>query len=265
MKPRLKPTAVPPVDHEPEGAHPAKQARSRELRDKALACARERVLQGRYASTSMADIAREVGCSVGALYFRFQDKDALFTSVVDVAMTQEIEAQQAQVAAGRYAGLSLRDTVDRCVRDYVAFVQRNDSVIRALYQRASSEPGYWGIVRTAAVKMVRVWTAAVAQAAGRPDDKAYLRQVGTAFWFVSGSLVHSVLVIGEPVRPLSTREQVFWLNEMVLHFIGLTVPPALQPAVGRRRKAADEASAARRSATSTTSRTRTRRPAKAAA
>lgn len=213
--------------HEPEGAHPAKQERSRALRDKALACARELVLEGRYASTSMSDIAKAVGCSVGALYFRFHDKEALFASVVEVAMTQEVEALLAQVTQGRYAGLPLRDTVDRCVQDYVAFVQRNESMIRALYQRASDEPGYWSIVRVAAFKMVEVWIAAVAEAAGRTGDRAFMRQAGTAFWFVSSSLVHSALMIDQPVRPLSAREQVFWLNEMVMHFIGLDVPPSL--------------------------------------
>ncbi len=213
--------------HEPEGAHPAKQERSRALRDKALACARDLVLSSRFASTTMSDIAKAVGCSVGALYFRFRDKEALFASVVEVAMAKEVEALQAQVEQGRYVGLPLRDTVDQCVQDYVAFVQRNESMIRALYQRSTAEPGYWSIVRVAAFKMVQVWIAAVAQAAGRAGDRTFMRQAGTAFWFVSSSLVHSALMIDQPVRPLSTREQLFWLNEMVMHFIGLDVPASL--------------------------------------
>ena len=61
MNTRLKSPPEPASDHEPEGAHPVKQERSRVLRDKALGCARELVLEGRYSSTSMADIARAVG------------------------------------------------------------------------------------------------------------------------------------------------------------------------------------------------------------
>jgi AcrR family transcriptional regulator len=228
MNARTQASGESPPDHEPEGAHPAKQARSRELRDKAMACARELVLQGRYASTSMADIAREVGCSVGALYFRFHDKDGLFASVVEVAMAQELETLQGLANEGRYQGLSLPATVDRCVRDFVAFVQRNDNMLRVVYLRATEAPGYWNIVRLAAFKMVQVWIAAVARAAGRAGDKGFERQAGAAFWFVSSSLVYSVLIIDKPVRPLSTREQVFWLNEMVMHFIGVTVPDSLQ-------------------------------------
>jgi len=201
MKTRRKPlTAIPP-DLDLEGAHPVKQERSRQLRDKALAFGRQLVEQGRFASTSMADISSAVGCSVGALYFRFRDKEALFASVVEVAMARELEQLAVQVAAGRYHGRSLHDTVTLCVQDYVAFVQKNDSMIRALYQRATEEPGYWGIVREAAYRMTATWIDAVARAADRAGDRAFMRQAGIAFQFVSSALVYSVL-IDRPVRPL---------------------------------------------------------------
>lgn len=234
MTKRTKNLSVIDPDHKPEGAHPVKQERSRILRHKVLEFAQSLVIQGRFTTTSMADIARAAGCSVGALYFRFHDKDALFASVVEVAMTQEVEKLQVQVDAGRYKDLSLRDTVDRCVQDYMDFVQRNELMIRALYRRSSDEPGYWGLVRMAAFRMVQIWIGAVALAADRPNDRAFMRQVGTAFWFVSSSLVYAVLVIDQPVRPLSTREQHFWLNQMVMHFIGLDLPePMHQSAVMR--------------------------------
>lgn len=234
MKTALAPVAAP--EHDPEGAHPVKQERSRVLRDKAMAYTRECVLEGRFATTSMAEVARAVGCSVGALYFRFHDKEALFASVVEVAMAQEIEALQVKVDGGRYQGLNLRETVDFCVRDYMDFVMRNERMIQAIYQRASDEPGYWSIVRVAAFSMVQIWIAAVAQAAGRAGDRAFMRQAGTAFWFVSSSLVYTVLVIDQPVRPLSGREQQFWLNEMVMHFISLDVPEALRQSAVMRPK-----------------------------
>ncbi len=222
------PAPVAAAEHDPEGAHPVKQERSRLLRDKAMAFTRERVLEGRFSTTSMAEIARAVGCSVGALYFRFHDKEALFASVVEVAMAQEIESLQERVDDGLYQGLSLRATVDACVHDYMAFVSRNERMIQAIYQRAGEEPGYWSIVRVAAFSMVQIWIAAVARAADRAGDRAFMRQAGTAFWFVSSSLVYNVLVIDQPVRPLSAREQQFWLNEMVMHFISLDVPEGLR-------------------------------------
>jgi AcrR family transcriptional regulator len=228
MKPVRRNTANDiPTGLDPEGAHPVKQERSRQLRDKALLHVRDLVREGRFTSTTMADIARAIGCSAGALYFRFRDKEALFASVVEVAMAQEAEAIAADAAGGRYAGLSLEDTVTRCVEDYLAFVQRNDRMIRALHQRSSEDPAAWGVVRLAANKMVALWIRAVAEAAGHAGDRPYMRQTGIAFQFVSSALVHSVL-LDSLVRPLGTREMVFWLREMVLHFIRVEVPATLR-------------------------------------
>ena len=81
----------PPKPLVPGGAHPVKQERSRVLRDKLIASGRALIETGGFANTSMADIAREAGCSVGALYFRFHDKKGLFDSVVEVAMHQATE------------------------------------------------------------------------------------------------------------------------------------------------------------------------------
>jgi AcrR family transcriptional regulator len=215
--------------HGPEGALPVKQERSRQLRDKALAHTRELVDQGRFSSTSMAQIAAAVGCSVGALYFRFRDKEALIASVVEVAMAQELQAQAAQVAAGRYRGLPLRETVDRCVQDYAGFVHKNEGLIRSLYQRLQVEPRHWAIVRQTAYRMVQGWIEAVSQAAERPGDREFIGQVGIAFQFVSSTLVFQVLN-DKPVRPLGKRTLTFWLAEMVMHFIGLEVPASLRRA-----------------------------------
>jgi AcrR family transcriptional regulator len=202
--------------------------RSRLLRDNALICARKLIQEGRYASTSMSEIARTIGCSVGALYFRFRDKEALFASVVEIVLTQEVEQLHTLAGKGRYQDLSLRKTVERCVLDYVEFIERHQSMIRSVYQSASKDPAYWGIVRVTAFKMIQIWIEAMASAARRTNDKDFLRKAGKAFWFVSSTLVYSVLIIDKPVHSLRKDEQVFWLTEMVINFIGLHVPEHLQ-------------------------------------
>ncbi|AOV05338.1 TetR/AcrR family transcriptional regulator [Delftia tsuruhatensis] len=206
----------------------AKQARSRQLRDKALVLAAELVRKGQFDATSMVELAKSAGCSVGALYFRFRDKEALFASVIEVTMRHEVEVLKVLDKAGRYQGQALNETVDRCIRDFVAFIENNDAMIRAMYLRSTVQPGYWGVVRSAVFDMVQVWIAAVAVAANRGKDSDYLRQVGIAFQFVSSTLVYSVL-IDSPVRPLGKRELVYWLNEMLLHFIALDVPTDFKP------------------------------------
>ena len=78
MKPIRRKAAIDiPPGLDSEGAHPVKQERSRQLRDKALLHVRDLVREGRFTSTTMADIARAVGCSAGALYFRFRGEGAM--------------------------------------------------------------------------------------------------------------------------------------------------------------------------------------------
>jgi AcrR family transcriptional regulator len=228
MKSSLNTSQEVKTGYAPEGAHPAKQMRSRLLRDSALIHASKLIQEGRYASTSMSEIARAIGCSVGALYFRFRDKEALFACVVEIVLTQEVEELKILDSKGRYQDLSLRKTVEQCVLDYVEFIERHQRMIRAMYQSASKEPTYWDIVRLTAFKMVQIWMKAMAHAAGAPNDKYFLRKAGKAFWFVSSTLVYSVLIIGKPVHSLHKHEQVFWLTEMVIHFIGLHIPAHLQ-------------------------------------
>lgn len=227
MNPRPKPPPPVPTGLGPEGSHPVKQERSRKLRDKVLAHAHELVEQGRYDATTMAGIAAAVGCSVGALYQRFRDKEALFASVIEIAMARELDAIRANASSGRYRDLGLRETVGRCVQDYERFLRRNASMVRTLYQRGIEQPGSWNGVRVPTFHMVQIWVESVVLAAGHGGERDFVRQVGIAFQYVGGALVHAVL-IGPLVRPLSIRETLFWLDEMVMHFIGLDVPESLR-------------------------------------
>ena len=59
-----------------KGAKPALQTRSQQTRDK-LVAALERLLRDKaFENISVAEIAREAGVSVGAVYTRFENKDA---------------------------------------------------------------------------------------------------------------------------------------------------------------------------------------------
>lgn len=229
MSTRTAPRSKIRIETPPVFALEVKQDRSRQLRDRTLAHAIKLVDSGAFDATSMAEIAQAVGCSVGALYSRFSNKEALFASVIDVAMKREVDAMSRRADKGAYSGLPLEQVVTRCVNDFIGFIQDNATMIRAMYQRGAGDTAYWKVVRVAVFDMVQVWIQAIAKAADRTEDKDYLRQAGMAFQFVSSTLVYSVL-IESPVRPLGRRELEFWLREMLLHFITLKVPTEFKPA-----------------------------------
>ncbi|MBS0273491.1 MAG: TetR/AcrR family transcriptional regulator [Proteobacteria bacterium] len=62
---------------------PATQARSRATREKLLAAAEAVFAAKGYTGAKISDIAEESGCSVGSVYFRFKDKDALFFAIAE--------------------------------------------------------------------------------------------------------------------------------------------------------------------------------------
>ena len=71
---------------------PAQQARSKATRGKLLAAAEKVFAEQGYDGAKLSDIAEEAGVSVGAVYFRFKDKDALFQAIAET-FAEEVRAR----------------------------------------------------------------------------------------------------------------------------------------------------------------------------
>jgi AcrR family transcriptional regulator len=227
LQPRSTPAAVSGQRGEfsPDHALPARQERSRELRDRLIASARALVDGGGFAGTSMAQIASAAGCSVGVLYQRFKDKDALFDSVVHLALQDALAQLHAGAMRGRYELPTLHATVQACVEDYLAFVRSHEGLVRALYQRTLLNSREWMPMRSAAYAMAQFWVDAIVRRAGREGDPDFHRRVMVAFQFVSGTLVHAVQI--QPiVVGLHDEELLRWLVEMVNGMVVVGLPAA---------------------------------------
>ncbi len=64
-------------------ALPAQQDRSRAMRGRILKAAETVFAEKGYEGARIADIAKAAKCSVGAVYFRFKNKDALFFAIAE--------------------------------------------------------------------------------------------------------------------------------------------------------------------------------------
>lgn len=200
------------------GALPTKQLRSRELRDRLIASGRSLVEAGGFAGTSMADIARAAGCSTGALYFRFRDKEALFDCVVESVMNDADAQWRRWQETGRYRGLPPERTIELCVGDSLAFMRGNAGMVRAIYQRALQDMRHLEPLRRTALAMTDVWCDAIAESAGRRGDPEFVDAVRVAFQFASAVLVHAVLA-QPPFVPLDSDAMARRLVEMVSGFV----------------------------------------------
>lgn len=197
----------------------AKQERSIQLRNRVIEQGRLLVEQGGFPGTSMAELARAAGCSVGALYYHFPDKEALFDCVVEEATSSALEAIRTRAAEGRYRLATTAEVIRAVVEDFSGFIHDNQGMIRAVYQRAMEDARYWSVVRSTGFAMGLIWSAEIMHSTGRSNDMRLRHQIRVALVQATSVLTYSALVSGAAGNQLSRAEQIHWLTLIVTQII----------------------------------------------
>src|SRR5581483_7790011 len=119
-------------------ALPASQARSRATRARLISAAEAVFAKKGFAGARLSDIAAEAGCSVGAVYFRFKDKDALFFAIIE-SFVEEARLGMAAMLAG--AGPKTREDILRLFVNAAARnFHRHKGLFRAIVERCIEHP-----------------------------------------------------------------------------------------------------------------------------
>jgi AcrR family transcriptional regulator len=116
-------------------ALPAQQARSRATRERLLAAAEKVFADKGYDGAKLSDIAEVAGVSVGAVYFRFKDKDALFLAIAESFIEETRGRLKDYVLEG------LDHPTDMVIRNFVLRSAANLGTHRGLF-RAIIERGF---------------------------------------------------------------------------------------------------------------------------
>jgi AcrR family transcriptional regulator len=117
-------------------ALPVSQARSRATREKLLAAAEAVFAQKGYDGAKISDIAEEAGCSVGSVYFRFKDKDALFFAIAE----EFIEDSRGGLENVFEANTSREQIVRSFVTRSAANFRKHRGLFRAIVERGFDHP-----------------------------------------------------------------------------------------------------------------------------
>jgi AcrR family transcriptional regulator len=119
-------------------ALPASQARSRATRSRLLEAAESVFAEKGYDGAKISDIAEEAGCSVGAVYFRFKDKNALFSAIAE----SFIEDARKGLSALLSGAQTLR--ADQIMRVFITGAaqnfRRHKGLFRAIVERGLDHP-----------------------------------------------------------------------------------------------------------------------------
>ncbi|HWA92285.1 MAG TPA: helix-turn-helix domain-containing protein [Rhizomicrobium sp.] len=111
-------------------ALPVVQARSKATRERLLAAGETVFADKGYDGAKLADIAAEAGVSVGAVYFRFKDKDALFQAIAET-FAGEVRARIQRVVAGGEP----EDIIRMFVTGTAAQMRAHRGLFRAIVER----------------------------------------------------------------------------------------------------------------------------------
>ena len=118
-------------------ALPASQERSRATRERLLGAAEKVFADNGYDGAKISDIAEEAGCSVGAVYFRFKDKDALFFAIAE-AFIEDARAGLSNLLGGASS------SSEQVIRNFVAATaenfRRHRGLFRAIVERGFDHP-----------------------------------------------------------------------------------------------------------------------------
>src|SRR3954469_7840453 len=92
-------------------------------RDRLLAAGRHLLERGAFEATSIADIAAEAGCSVGAFYQRFADKEAFFAVVMQSALAEIVADAKRTATEPAFTEGPIEDVLQNCVVHWVQTVR----------------------------------------------------------------------------------------------------------------------------------------------
>ena len=126
----------------PDGVLPVRQERGGRTRDRLLAAGQRLIAKRDFDSMSVADIADAAGCSVGAFYQRFRDKDAFFHALV-AHYVSEARATTTRLFAD-YADDRL---IGALVHATAARFRNFRGLIRAAIRKQIEEPAVWDPIR----------------------------------------------------------------------------------------------------------------------
>jgi AcrR family transcriptional regulator len=119
---------------------PALQARSHETLERLLDSAEALIAEKGFDDVPVAEIARRAGMSVGAVYSRLRDKEALLHCLQERLVTEARATADAALDPKRWRGASIAEIAEELVAFLVEIHRERVGVLREILGRAHSDP-----------------------------------------------------------------------------------------------------------------------------
>ncbi|HET7464728.1 MAG TPA: helix-turn-helix domain-containing protein [Longimicrobium sp.] len=131
-------------DRPPPPIHPPRQARSRETLTRLLDAAEAVLRDGGLEAATVPAIAERAGLSVGAVYRRFADKDALLRAVHERSFHRLRELNESRMAPELFAGYTLEQWIGGMIRGLLHVYRQDRRLMQAMmeYSETHKDAGF---------------------------------------------------------------------------------------------------------------------------
>lgn len=124
-----------PSDLELRWIRPPQQARSQQTLDRILDAAEALVADKGFEDTSVAEVARRAGSSVGAFYARFRDKDGLLYALYERYLEQAVATADDALDPARWEGAGIPELLSSVIHFLVEIYRERSGLMRAFALR----------------------------------------------------------------------------------------------------------------------------------
>jgi AcrR family transcriptional regulator len=120
---------------------PPQQNRSRASLDRVLQAGQELLVEKGFDGFTVQEVSKRAKVSIGSIYARAPNKDALVFAVYDYAVSELRDERQAFDDPTRWEGLSFDELVRAAVRETAETMFRHEAVLRVIMTRAAIDGG----------------------------------------------------------------------------------------------------------------------------
>jgi len=206
------------VTQSPNLVRPAKQARSRATRDRLLAAGRELLERGAFEETHVADIARNAGCSVGAFYQRFPDKEGFFTVLIETAVAEIVADANLFAINESRSGAPIQETLENCMRHWAGVFKRYQGMYQTVLKRSLLGNDSWAPLRDLGPLALKQTISMIAKKCSQSDSILFHYRVAAGFQIVFGAMINATMH-RTVLLNLESEELIAWTSETLRHSI----------------------------------------------
>lgn len=204
---------------------PVRQQRSMARQQAILRAGRDLLLKVPFDTLRMEQIATEANCSVGTLYQRFKDKDALLDVILEEVVAELDDLVTEELSPSRFKGLSAQVGIWHVVSVAHGFLLANQGLLRAIVARQLRQPDAISPLQRAGARFVGISFESLSECSDEFRRTVAKRNYQFALQMVIGTLNNAI--INQP-GPYQIGDSAI-VDQLTLAVCRITGLPVSQP------------------------------------